>query len=102
MQKLPSVRIFPEKVFIELDDANQYLNFDFEFTGCGMDFSILSISLLVYDSCDRLILRRFLRSGGVSPSILIIPERNIPSEGKVDIFNPFERFNRYLGIAKLY
>lgn len=102
MQKLPSVRIFPRKVFTELDDRNLYLNFDFEFTGCGIDFSILSISLLVYDSRDRVILRRFLRSDGVSPSILTIPERSIPSEGKVGIFNPFERFNSHLRIAKLY
>lgn len=85
-----------------MDDRNQYLNFDFEFTGCGINFSILSISLLVYDSHDRLILRRFLRSDGVSPSIGTLPERSIPSEGKVDVFNPFERFGSHLRIGKLY
>lgn len=99
--KLPTISIVPLKVYLERDENSTFLNFDFQIHGSGKRYTIVAISVLVYDKFGSPILRKSLDSNGPSPGILTIPVREIPKDGAIDIFNPFERFDASIDLQYL-
>jgi hypothetical protein len=92
----------PRQIFIERDTAGQYLNFDFmieNLTDAPIQISRVEVS--VYDGQNKLAFRRAIDSGGFSPAIQTIPNREIAAKQTVLVFNPFHTFEPYLDLARL-
>lgn len=97
----PDIKVIPSKVYMQRDEYNIHLNFDFRIEGSRKPLLLTSIVMLAYDRDNNLLIRKFLDSNGISPGIHIIPNREIPAGGYIDIFNPFHRLEPYLDIAYL-
>lgn len=83
----------PHDIWIEASDTAQSLNFDFVIenlgaTRIGMD----RIELTAFDTAGKLVLRRFIDSNGLAPSIETIAQRVVEPGGRVLVFNPFHSF----------
>jgi Peptidase family M23 len=92
----------PKEIYIEQGALGQYLNFDFvieNLTGATLKVSKVVVS--VYDNKESLLLQKFLDSGNFSPSIWIIPEREVKPEQSLLIFNPFHIFSSDVALSKL-
>jgi hypothetical protein len=96
--RLPIVKIAPTKVYLQKDEHNIFLNFDFQIQGVGKKFSIVAIIVFAYDKYGNLLVRKSIDSNGISPSILTVPSREIPEKGIIDVFNPFYRFEATFNI----
>lgn len=94
------VTAVPPQIFIERDAAGQYLNFDFvieNLTDGPLQISRIEVS--VYDEKHGLGFRRAVDSGGFSPSIQTIPNREIAGGRTALVFNPFHTFRPDLNLA---
>jgi len=97
----PTIKIIPKPVYLQKDEHNIFLNFDFQIHGCGREFFITTITLSTFDKKDNLVVRKSLDSNGAAPGILTLPQREIPREGVVGIFNPFHSLDATVDIAPL-
>jgi hypothetical protein len=100
----PAVKVTarPRQVLIERDAAGQYLNFDFvieNLTDEPLQLSRVEVS--VYDAGHRLAFRRAVDSGGFSPSIQTVANREVAGRGRALVFNPFHTFAPHLELTRL-
>jgi hypothetical protein len=92
----------PQQNFIERDAAGQYLNFDFVIENLKDDpLQISRIEVSVYDDQNKLAFRRAMDSGGFSPSVRTIPNREIAGKQSGLVFNPFPTFEPYIDLARV-
>jgi len=99
----PTLSIGPGTVFIEEWPERRDLNFEIliDNTG-GPARELAAIELSAYDAQGRLQLRRLLDGNGVRPSIQTLPDRQVPPNGKLTVFNPFASFPRAQQLSKLH
>ena len=96
------VTAHPRRVLIERDAAGQYLNFDFAVENLTDEPLLLSrVEVSVYDARDRLAFRRAVDSGGFSPSIQTVANREVAGRQTALVFNPFHTFAPHLDLARL-
>ena len=96
------VTALPRQVLVERDAAGQYLNFDFVVENLSDEtLQISRIEVSVYDDKDRLGFRRAVDSGGFSPSIQTVANREVAGRAKALVFNPFHTFAPHLRLARL-
>src|SRR5207253_305081 len=80
----------------------QELNFDFQVESKAQDELVLQrIELRVLDRSGRLEYARFIDSGGFSPAILTIPNRDLKAGEPILVFNPFHTLPPDLDLASL-
>ncbi|MEO6348588.1 MAG: M23 family metallopeptidase [Aquaticitalea sp.] len=92
----------PQKIFIELGENKQYLNFDFLVENNTSDtLSLSKIVATVFDENDHKIHQRFLDNNGTAPSIQTIPNRLFAGQERKLIFNPFSEFDLGLALNKI-
>ena len=98
------VDAFPANPIIERDAGTQYLNFDFGLTNStDQPREVRRIDLTVFDARNRLVHRQFVSAtGAASPGLLTVPERIIPANGLLNIFNPFFALPGHLEIGRLH
>lgn len=97
------VMVIPGQVFVEKGENGQYLNFDFSLKNpADKKLQILSIQVSVLDEQDKLMLRRFIDTNGIRPSIQTIGETELKERGQLFIFNPFHTLEAYLNFKKLH
>jgi hypothetical protein len=94
------VTAHPAPAYVELTDGGQALNCDLlvENPG-GVARTLQKIEVTVLDRKGALTYRRFLDGNGVSPSILTIPNREVPPSGRVLLLNPLHTFPRDVDLA---
>jgi len=101
-EAMPKVTAQPQKILIERDPAGQYLNFDFVVENLkNQPVQIRSIEASVYDTKNKLSFRRAVDSGGFSPAIETIPNREIAAKETALVFNPLYRFEPYLELVRI-
>ena len=99
----PTLRAGPDSVRIEEWPERRDLNFEILVDNAGGPArELVAIELSAYDAQGRLQLRRLLDGNGVRPSIHTVPDRQLPANGKLTLFNPFASFARSQSLAKLH
>jgi hypothetical protein len=99
----PSLQVAPATVYVEEWPERRDLNFEILVDNTGGPARELSaIELSAYDAQGRLQLRRLLDGNGVRPSIQTVPDRQLPANGKLTVFNPFTSFARAQQLSKLH
>jgi len=63
---------------------------------------INKIEVSVYDSHGALAFRRYLDENGVPCGICTLPERVVPANGSLDVFNPFHTFPTDMPLDRLH
>lgn len=92
----------PQQIYIEQGASGQYLNFDFLVeNSTDKTLRLSKIVVSVFDGKNRLLLQRFLDSNGFSPSIQIIPDREVGPQQSLLIFNPFSVFASGMELGRL-
>jgi len=99
----PRLSAGPAAVRIEDWPQRRDLNFEiFVDNAGGPARELAAIELSAYDAQGRLVLRRLLDGNGVRPSIQTVPDRALPADGKLTVFNPFASFAPGVELAKLH
>ena len=99
-----SVRITvqPEHPLIEHRGTVQLLNFDFLLQNTAPHpLHLDRIAVSVWDKNNKLILRRAVDENGRPSSLSIISQGDIPSGGRIGVFNPFYEFGPGIKIEKM-
>lgn len=92
----PEVTIgaLPEVPLIEHHDHQQLLNFDLTVSNHGKSTLRLSeIELSVFDSANRLVVRKTVNSDGLAPGVEIVAPPLLTPGETIDVFNPFYSFS---------
>jgi hypothetical protein len=99
----PSLRVAPAAVYVEEWPERRDLNFEILVDNSGGPArELAAIELSAFDAQGRLQLRRLLDGNGVRPSIQTLPDRQLPANGKLTVFNPFASFARSQQLSKLH
>ncbi|HWS78904.1 MAG TPA: M23 family metallopeptidase [Thermomonas sp.] len=101
-----SVRALPEQPLVERLRDGQQLNFDLVFKNDSADaLELAGLELTRYDRDGRFAGQQRLDRNGDSAtmSILTVPNRALPANGSLVVFNPFTRFasDDWLGAMKV-
>jgi hypothetical protein len=97
------LEIAPSAPFIQQGRDAQRLSVDFSIHSRDeREWTLRRIDLSVYDQDDQLLLRRRLDDQAASPSIETLPERVLPPNGSLDLFNPFVSFESQLALQRLH
>jgi Peptidase family M23 len=95
--------IEPKEAYIETRGAERRLNFDLLLHNAGTQpLRISKIQVSVYDSQGALAFRRYLDENGVPCGICTLPERVVPANGSLDVFNPFHTFPSEMPLNRLH
>jgi len=99
----PRLHAGPARVLIEEWPERRDLNFEIlvDNTG-GPARELVAVELEAYDAQGHLQLRRLIDGNGVRPGILTVPERTLPAQGTLTVFNPFVSFARGQALARLH
>lgn len=96
------IRTIPSTPIVEVGQDNQFLNFDFAIRNKSTRALHLSqITLLAYDSADRVILIRKIDDNGFPSSLETIPNRNVSANGMLGVFNTLYAFPKNIDIDSL-
>ena len=99
----PTVQAGPARILIEDWPERRDLNFELRIDNAGGPArELVAIEVSAYDAQDRLQLRRLVDGNGVRPSIQTVPDRQLPANGQLTVFNPFASFARTAGLARLH
>lgn len=92
----------PHDIWIEASDTTQSLNFDFAIENQGTTrIGIDRIELTLFDTAGKLVLRRFIDSNGLAPSIETIAQRVVEPGATILVFNPFHSFRHDVDLHRL-
>lgn len=100
----PSFRVSaqPRAIHVERGEHGQFLNFEFQLENPGTLPLILDrIELAVYDAKDHLVLRRFIDTNGLSPSIQTLAGRDLAPGKPLLVYNPFFQFRPEADLHRL-
>lgn len=101
-QSVVTLRPAPERPIIEVRDGNQFLNFDLIVKNEGdLTLRMAEIELSVYDSGNRLVLRKSINTDAFAPSIAVIGKQVLSPGQSADVFNPFSEFESTVPLAQL-
>ena len=95
LAQVVSVRLLPEQPLVERMRDGQQVNFDLLFENSGAQaLELVGLELTRHDATGRFIGQRRLDRNGDSTtmSIATLPNRSLPANGKLVVFNPFTRF----------
>lgn len=93
----------PKQPYIERRGSDQIVNFDLLIkNSAATPLRINKIQVSVYDSTGALAFRRYLDENGRPPGIASVPDRIVPANGELAIFNPFYSFNEEMPLARLH
>jgi hypothetical protein len=99
----PTLRVGPATVFVEEWPERRDLNFEILVDNAGGPArELVAMEVSAFDAQGRLQLRRLLDGNGVRPSIHTLPDRALPANGKLTVFNPFASFARTQALSKLH
>jgi hypothetical protein len=99
------LEIAPSSPFIQQGRGEQRLSVDFSFHNHNheeQEWRLRRIDLAVYDENEQLVLNRRLDEQAASPSIETLPERILPPNGPLYLFNPFFSFSEQLVLHRLH
>lgn len=97
------VEIMQDSLLVQEGRNSQRLSLDFcIFNRSKLEWNLRSLELWVYDSGDHLFIKRRLDEQAASPSLSLLPERNVPPKGTLDILNPFYRFDPEVSLFRLH
>jgi murein DD-endopeptidase MepM/ murein hydrolase activator NlpD len=97
------VSALPAPAYIEKSDGAQLVNCDFLIdNGTSNAWQLAEIQVSVRDGKGALSWRKLLNGNGVSPSILTIPNREVPAHQQILLLNPLFAFPRDLELAALH
>jgi hypothetical protein len=92
----------PQQIYIEQGALGQYLSFDFLIENLtDATLRINKVVVSIYDSEEKLLLQKFLDSSSFSPSIWVIPDREVKPKQSLLVFNPFYIFSAEVELSKL-
>lgn len=102
MEKLQlQLNVIPDPVLVQPSRGIQRLNFDLWIHNHDVvEWVLRAIELRVYDK-NHLIMKRRLDENGLSPSIDTLPQRKVPPNDDLYIFNPFPPFDQKFPLARL-
>ena len=102
-EKVVSIHVEPEVVYLVEEKDSFFLNFDFLIQGLtDRNLLIRFIKVAVYDKEDKLITFMHLNHNGVgNPSIHTLGKYDIKGKEALDVFNPFFRFSKDVPIEYL-
>lgn len=98
------VSLVPQQPLIERGRSDQRLNFDLLFANTGeRALELQTLEVTLFDPQGRFIAQRRLDGNGDSAtkSILTIPNRVLPANGRLVVFNPFTRFEQGMWLGDL-
>lgn len=102
MIHLVTVTHFPERIFLERGIFQQSVNCEFRLQNDSNEvLELYEIDAEGFDEQDRLLFRLPLNSLGLTPPILIVPERKIEAGKLLEIFNPIPNFALDYAIHRL-
>lgn len=95
-EKVVSINIEPEVIYLVEERGSLILNFDFLIQGLTeRNLLIRFIKVAVYDNEDKLITFKHLNHNGVgNPSIHTLGKFDIEGKKTLDVFNPFFHFSK--------
>jgi len=97
-----AVTVQPERPLIEHRGTVQLLNFDFLLQNTGPNSLHLNrIAVSISDKRNKLILRRQLDENGRPSGLSTVSQLDIPSGGRIGVFNPFYEFASEIKIEKM-
>ncbi len=97
-----AVTVQPERPLIEHRGTVQLLNFDFLLQNTGPNSLHLNrIVVSISDKRNKLILRRQLDENGRPSGLSTVSQLDIPSGGRIGVFNPFYEFASEIKIEKM-
>ena len=93
-EKVVSIKVEPETVYLVEEKDSLILNFDFLIQGLtDRKLFIRFIKVAVYDEKDKLITFMHLNHNGIgNPSIHTLGKYDLEGKEPLDVFNPFFRF----------
>jgi hypothetical protein len=95
-----TVSTLPDPVLIEQGRSSQFLNFDFVLENHSkQDLTIFLVEVSVLGDKDEVLFQK--RVGPNGRSILIVPNRRIPSGQRLLVFNPHFAFDQDLKLDRL-
>ena len=98
----PTLRASPAQVLVEEWPERRDLNFEILVDNAGGPArELVAVEVEAYDAQGRLQLRRLIDGNGVRPGIATVPERTLPANGALTVFNPFASFARHQALARL-
>jgi murein DD-endopeptidase MepM/ murein hydrolase activator NlpD len=98
----PVLRASPARVLVEEWPQRRDLNFEILVDNAGGPArELVAVEVAAYDAQGRLQLRRLIDGNGVRPGLATVPERSLPANGTLTVFNPFASFARTQALARL-
>lgn len=96
------VEVRPERPHIEDAGWARHLNFDFVLQNPGeRALRLDEVQVSALDDKGALAARKFVGSGGSSPSIRTLPARDLPAKGTIVVFNPFHTWEPQVPLERL-
>lgn len=97
-----TVQVLPAPAYIERTDAGQAVNWDLRVAnGTGVAWRLVELEVTVLDARGAPVWRRLVTSGGVSPAITTIPNRDLPAGETVLVLNPVAVLARDLVLTRM-
>jgi hypothetical protein len=97
-----TVKTIPEQPLIAGVKSNQYLSFDFLIENKSAEnLRLESITINVYDADNHFVKRKKIDQWAVNPSINTIPNRELNSNSRLILFNPFYSFHHEISLHTL-
>lgn len=101
-ENVADISVEPGKVFVVDEGYSQTLDFDFYIKGTTEEtYQIIEVEVKVMDKAGKLVKCRHLRYGGVAPSMLTLPNRELKPNTSIVVFNPFHSFSPDIELAQL-
>jgi hypothetical protein len=96
------VTVQPERPLVEHRGTSQLLNFDFLLDNTGPNpLHLNRIAVSLWDKNNKLVLRRQLDENGRPSGLSMFSRGDIPSGGRIGVFNPFYEFGPEIKIEKM-
>jgi hypothetical protein len=99
---IATIRSAPEHPIVEVQECNQFLNFDMVVENASrLTLRISQIELSVYGPTHQLVLRKSINTDAFAPSIAVIGKQILAPGETLDVFNPFFEFESSLPLTEL-
>ena len=100
---LASLEVEPRRPYIERRNSEQRLNFDLILRNhSAIPLRINKIQVSVYDAQGKLAFRRYLDENGRPSGISTLPDRIVPANQALAVFNPFYSFGGEMPLARMH
>src|SRR5215469_3461934 len=97
-----TVKVIPDRPFVEKGEFNQFLNFDFWIENrTDKRLHLFRLEASAFDSGNHLLFRKFLVEDGDSPGIYTIPKLDLEPKAVLNVFNPFHAVDPILHISAM-